>query len=65
MQWGLNADSIVLSSGKNPEIEKEEAPGIVITRDVDSDPIRIWTKVNASAMPVMHDPRAHLVAKVL
>ncbi|MFE4305680.1 major capsid protein [Streptomyces sp. NPDC056891] len=65
VQWGLNADSIVLSSGKNPEIEKEEAPGIVITRDVDSDPIRIWTKVNASAMPVMHDPRAHLVAKVL
>ncbi|MGA5637753.1 major capsid protein [Streptomyces cinereoruber] len=65
VQWGLNADSIVLSSGKNPEIEKEEAPGIIITRDVDSDPIRIWTKVNASAMPVMHDPRAHLVAKVL
>ncbi|MFB7082552.1 major capsid protein [Streptomyces sp. NPDC056308] len=65
VQWGLNADSIVLSSGTNPAIEREEAPGIVVTRDIDGDPIRIWTKVNASAMPVMHDPRAHLVAKVL
>ncbi|MFJ8589313.1 hypothetical protein ACIRD2_32280 [Streptomyces sp. NPDC093595] len=61
----MSADSIVLSSGRNPEIERENAPGIVITRDVDADPIRIWTKVYASAMPVMHDPRAHLVAKVL
>lgn len=64
-QLGVTAEALVLSRGSNPEIAKEDAPGIVITRGVQDDPVQIWTKGAAVGMPVMHTPDAHLVARVL
>ncbi|MQY11440.1 hypothetical protein SRB5_15580 [Streptomyces sp. RB5] len=64
-QYGTTAESLVLTRGSNPEISREDAPGIIITRGVQDDPPQIWTKGAAVAMPVMHTPDAHLVAKVL
>ncbi|MFF9478094.1 major capsid protein [Streptomyces sp. NPDC014733] len=62
---GVTAEALVLSRGSNPEIVREDAPGLIITRGVQDDPVQIWTKGAAVGMPVMHTPDAHLVAKVL
>lgn len=51
--------------GTNPQIEREDAPGIVITRDVEDDPVQIWTKGAAAAMPVLYSPDCHIAATVL
>ncbi|MEU7640910.1 major capsid protein [Streptomyces sp. NPDC039016] len=63
--FGVTAEGLVLSRGSNPEIVREDAPGIIITRGVQDDPVQIWTKGAAVGMPVMHTPDAHVVAKVL
>ncbi|MFF7092829.1 major capsid protein [Streptomyces rubradiris] len=62
---GVTAEALVLSRGSNPEILREDAPGLIITRGVQDDPVQIWTKGAAVGMPVMHTPDAHIVAKVL
>ncbi|MEV4741592.1 major capsid protein [Streptomyces sp. NPDC049555] len=64
-QYGTTAESLALSRGTNPQIEREDAPGIVITRDVEDDPVQIWTKGSAAAMPVLYSPDCHITAKVL
>ncbi len=64
-QIGVTAEALVLSRGTNPEIIREDAPGIIITRGVQDDPVQIYTKGAAVGMPVMHTPDAHIVAKVL
>ncbi|MFF4482897.1 hypothetical protein ACFY1A_38645 [Streptomyces sp. NPDC001520] len=64
-QVGVTAEALVLSRGTNPEIIREDAPGIIITRGVQDDPVQIYTKGAAVGMPVMHTPDAHIVAKVL
>ncbi|GAA1919667.1 major capsid protein [Streptantibioticus ferralitis] len=63
--FGVTAEALVLSRGTNPEIVREDAPGIIITRGMQDDPVQIWTKGAAVGMPVMHTPDAHIVAKVL
>ncbi|MDY0816088.1 major capsid protein [Kitasatospora purpeofusca] len=63
--YGVTAEALVLARGTNPEIVKEDAPGIVLTRGVQDDPVQIWTKGAAVAMPVLHTPDCHIVAKVL
>ncbi|MFF3401281.1 hypothetical protein ACFYW6_22530 [Streptomyces sp. NPDC002659] len=64
-QLGVTAEALVLSRGTNPEIIREDAPGIIITRGVQDDPVQIYTKGGAVGMPVLHTPDAHIVAKVL
>ncbi|MDI3406272.1 hypothetical protein [Streptomyces cavernicola] len=61
----MTAEALVLSRGTNPEIIREDVPGLIITRGVQDDPVQIWTKGPAVGMPVMHTPDAHIVAKVL
>jgi hypothetical protein len=63
-QYGLTAEGIVLSSGSNPSIEREEAPGIIVTSGYDDDPVRVWTKGAAAALPVMYTPDIHIAATV-
>ncbi len=65
LQFGITAEALVLSRGTNPEIDREDAPGVIITRGVQDDPVQIWTKGAAVGMPVLHTPDAHIVAKVL
>ncbi|MFF0409666.1 major capsid protein [Kitasatospora sp. NPDC004745] len=63
--YGATAESLSLARGTNPEIDKTDAPGIIITRGVQDDPVQIWTKGAAVGMPIIHTPDAHIVAKVL
>ena len=63
-QYGLTADGLILSSGGNPSIEREEAPGIVVTRGYQDDPPQVWTKGSAAALPVMYVPDIHIAATV-
>lgn len=64
-QYGITAESLVLSSGTKPAITRQDAPGIVITADYQDDPVQVWTKGAAVAMPVMYVPDIHITAKVL
>ncbi len=64
-QYGITAESLVLSSGTNPAITREDAPGIVITAGHQDDPVQVWTKGSAVAMPVLYVPDIHITAKVL
>lgn len=63
-QYGVTAESLVLSSGGNPAIEREEAPGIVVTHGYTDDPVTVWTKGAAVAMPVLYVPDIHISASV-
>jgi hypothetical protein len=63
-QYGLTADGLILSQGGNPAIEREEAPGIVVTRGYQDDPPQVWTKGSAAALPVMYVPDIHIAATV-
>ncbi|MFC8895778.1 major capsid protein [Streptomyces cinereoruber] len=65
IQWGRTWDSLNLTRGTNPQILREDAPGLIVTRGIQTDPGQIWTKVAAAAMPVMHTPDGHLVASVI
>ncbi|MFI7322721.1 major capsid protein [Streptomyces venezuelae] len=64
-QYGTTTESLALSRGTNPQIEREDAPGIIITRDVEDDPVQIWTKGAAAAMPVLYSSDCHVTATVL
>ncbi|WP_424217007.1 major capsid protein (plasmid) [Streptomyces sp. BI20] len=64
-QYGTTAESLALSRGAGAQIEREDAPGIVITRDAQDDPVQIWTKGAAAAMPVLAAPDCHITATVL
>jgi Phage major capsid protein E len=63
-QYGITAESIALTTGDNPAIELEEAPGIIVTHGWQDDPVQVWTKGSAVAMPVMYVPDIHVTAKV-
>ncbi|MFF3547053.1 major capsid protein [Streptomyces platensis] len=63
-QYGLTAEGIVLSRGSNPAITAQEAPGIIVTSGYQDDPVQVWTKCNAAAMPVMYTPDIHIAATV-
>jgi len=63
-QYGVTAESLVLSSGNNPAIERIDASGIVVTHGYTDDPVQVWTKGAAVAMPVMYVPDIHITATV-
>ncbi|WP_282795773.1 major capsid protein [Streptomyces sp. CC224B] len=63
-QYGITAESLVLSRGTNPAIAREDAPGIVVTHGYTDDPVNVWTKVAAAAMPVLYVPDIHIAARV-
>ncbi|WP_435245101.1 major capsid protein [Streptomyces tendae] len=63
-QYGVTAESLVLSRGTNPAILRQDAPGIVVTHGYTDDPVTVWTKVAASAMPVLYVPDIHIAARV-
>ncbi|WP_372407442.1 major capsid protein [Streptomyces luteireticuli] len=64
-QYGVTAESLVLSRGTNPAITRQDAPGIVVTTGYQDDPVQVWTKGSAVAMPVLYVPDIHITAKVL
>lgn len=64
-QIGMTAESLALTNAGNPRLDGREAPGIVATRYVQDDPVSVWVRANAVAMPVIGDPNRLITATVL
>lgn len=64
-QYGLTAEGIQLSSGSNPALTAEQAPGIVIVTKVEDNPVQVYTRGAAVGMPVLYVPDIHISATVL
>lgn len=63
-QYGITAESIMLSRAGNPRIEREDLPGIIATVRDQDDPPQVWSRATAVAMPVMYGPKSYIVAQV-
>jgi hypothetical protein len=63
-QFGTTAESIVLSTQGNPRLDRTDAPGIVVTRAVNDDPVAVWVRANAIGMPLLFDNTRILTATV-
>jgi hypothetical protein len=63
-QFGTTAEGLALAGAGNPRIDKRDAPGIVGTRWVADDPVTVWVRANAVAMPLLGDTYRLLTATV-
>ncbi|PBC72253.1 MULTISPECIES: major capsid protein [unclassified Streptomyces] len=64
-QWGRTREAAQFTSGTNPALTREEAPGIVVVTHVDDNPVQIYTRGAAVGMPVLYVPDIHISATVL
>lgn len=64
-QYGVTRESAKFTSGTNPALTREEAPGIVVVSHVDDNPVQIYTRGAAIGMPVLYVPDIHISATVL
>lgn len=62
--WGITAEALEFVGGDNPQIDFEEAPGLVGVVLKEGDPVRTWTKVTAVGLPILTDPSKLFVADV-
>ncbi|MEU0078559.1 major capsid protein [Micromonospora tulbaghiae] len=63
--WGITAEALELTQGQNPSLEFSELPGLVGVVLKEGDPVRTWTKVGATVMPLIDFPKRLMVADVL
>lgn len=63
--WGITAEALELAQGQNPSLSFQQLPGLVGVVMKQGHPLRLWTYVGATAMPMISDPRRLLVADVL
>jgi hypothetical protein len=63
--WGITAEALELASGQNPGLAFNQLPGLVGVVMKDGDPVRTWTKVGATSMPIIVNPRLLMVADVI
>ena len=64
-QYGVTRESMQFTSGTNPVLTREEAPGIVVVTHVDDNPVQIYTRGAAIGMPVLYVPDIFISATVL
>ncbi|MFI0929618.1 major capsid protein [Streptomyces sp. NPDC021012] len=64
-QYGRTREAAKFTSGTNPALTREEAPGIVVVSHVDDNPVQIYTRGAAVGMPVLYVPDIHISATVL
>lgn len=64
-QYGITRESAQFTSGTNPALTREEAPGIVVVTHTDDNPVQIYTRGAAIGMPVLYVPDIHISATVL
>ncbi|MET7792135.1 major capsid protein, partial [Streptomyces sp900116325] len=64
-QYGTTRESRMFTSGTNPALTREEAPGIVVVTKAEDDPPQIYTRGAAVGMPVLYVPDIHISATVL
>jgi hypothetical protein len=48
----------------NPQIELQDAPGIVAVVMKEGDPVQVWTKSAAAFVPVINQPQKLFIASV-
>jgi hypothetical protein len=63
--FGITAEALALMGSNNPQLTFQQAPGLVAVTTREGDPPRVWTKVGATAMPLLKDIRKLMVATVL
>ena len=61
--YGVTAEAIELAD--QGVIDAQESPGIVVTTLKADDPVTVWTKSSAIALPVIANPELILTAKVV
>lgn len=59
--WGTTAEALDADFG----VDESEAPGIVAGSYSTKDPVALWTKASAIALPVLANPDLSMVATVL
>jgi hypothetical protein len=64
-QYGITREAAMFTSGTNPALTRQEAPGIVVVTKVEDDPVQIYTRGAAVGMPVLYVPDIHISATVL
>lgn len=64
-QYGVTREAAQFTSGTNPALTREQAPGIVVVTHVDDNPVQIYTRGAAIGMPVLYVPDIHISATVL
>ncbi|WP_030188154.1 major capsid protein [Streptomyces violaceorubidus] len=64
-QYGRTREAAKFTSGTNPALTREEAPGIVVVTGVEDDPVQIYSRGCAIGMPVLYVPDIHISATVL
>lgn len=64
-QYGVTREAAKFTTGTNPVLTREQAPGIVVVTKVEDDPVQIYTRGAAIGMPVMYVPDLHISATVL
>jgi hypothetical protein len=62
--WGLTAEGLELIDSNAVDFTLEEAPGIVACQLKEDDPVTVWTKANATVLPVLKRPDLLFVAAV-
>lgn len=62
--FGITAEALELATSENPELSFEDAAGLVGVVMKEGDPVRTWTKVGGTVLPVISDPRKLMVADV-
>lgn len=62
--WGITAEALELAGQQNPGIAFQDLPGLVGVVMKDGDPVRVWTKVSGTGMPLITNGRRLLVATV-
>jgi hypothetical protein len=62
--WGITAEALELAGMSNPQIELQDAPGIVAVVMKEGDPVQVWTKSAAAFVPVLNQPQKLFVASV-
>ncbi|WP_031030466.1 MULTISPECIES: major capsid protein [unclassified Streptomyces] len=63
--YGITREAARFTSGTNPALTRQEAPGIVVVSKYDDDPVQIYTRGAAIGMPALYVPDLHISATVL
>lgn len=61
--YGITAEALELAEAQR--LAAADAPGLVAVTMKDADPVRVWTKVSATMLPILEHPERMLVADVL
>ncbi len=62
--FGITAEALELVDSSAVDFTLADAPGITAVTLKDGDPVRVWSKASATAMPALDDPNLLMTADV-